>query len=134
LAFEFGWARSIVERFELTAVPRAPEWLAGACNIDGELVSVVDLSRFISPNQPPLVISKAHRLLVAGVGAESIGFLFTQRPQMLRFTPGQTEGMRYLPERVRAFARGFANNAAAEQFIDIDPERLMAQLTEALAV
>ncbi len=133
LAFEFGWARAIVEDFDLVAVPRAPEWLVGAASIDGELVPVVELARYIQPGQAPLDLESGHRLLIGGVGAATVGILFSQRPNMIRFVPEPVQHVKYLPAPLREMARAQATTPGGGLFIDVDPKKLMAQLDARLS-
>jgi chemotaxis signal transduction protein len=129
-ACEYGWARSIVERFESVAVPRSPAWLLGATNIDGEVLPVVDLVLFANPKAGTQEITKNHRLLVVGTGAQSVALLFNQRPVMLRYEPQKVPS--YIPTRVKPLARGVAVAATGEQYIDLDPDRFLDQLALAL--
>jgi chemotaxis signal transduction protein len=126
-ACEYGWARNIVERFEWVAVPRSPVWLLGATNIEGEVIPVVDLSLYAHPNTAGTQITKQHRLLVVGVGAQAVALLFSQRPVMLRYAPQKSPG--YLPPRIKPLARGVAVSATGEQYIDLDPHTFIERLS-----
>jgi chemotaxis signal transduction protein len=128
LAFEFGWARNIVDEFDLVAVPQALDWLVGAANIDGELIPVIDLSRLITPTQTPFAKLNDHRLLVCDQGTEAVGLLFSRLPQMLRFEPGDPAMARYAPESIRPAVRGLATNERGEGFLDVDGPRLVGML------
>ena len=50
-AFPYGWARTAVEQVPLSAVPGAPAWLAGAANVEGRLVPVIDLGAWTTPGR-----------------------------------------------------------------------------------
>ncbi len=124
LAFEFGWARNIVDQFDLVAVPQAAEWLVGAANVDGDLVPVIDMMRVISPQAAPFLRQPGQRLLVGGVGADALAIVFTRRPQMLRYTPEDGVGLAHVPASVRNVARGMATNERGETYIELDGPRL----------
>jgi chemotaxis signal transduction protein len=126
-ACEYGWARNIVEQFEWVAVPRSPVWLLGATNIDGEVLPVVDLALFANPKAGQQTLTKQHRLLVVGVGAQSVALLFNQRPVMLRYTPQKVPS--YIPPLVKPMARGVAVAATGEQYIDLDPNVFLEHLS-----
>lgn len=130
LAFEFGWSRSIVDNFELVAVPQASEWLVGAANIDGDLVPVVDLVRLISPQATPFLRQPGQRLLIGGKGLEAIAIVFTRRPQMIRYVPHDGQQLAFVPASIRGVARGMATNENGESYIEIDGYKL----TELLAL
>lgn len=133
-AFEFGWARSIVDNFDMVAVPQAREWLVGAANIDGELLPVIDLQRLVAPAQagaPEAFVRKRdHRLLVGGTGAQSIAMLFTRLPQMLRYEPRDGDLLGYAPAAIRAVTRGIATNPHGESYLEIDGPKLVDMLAE----
>ncbi len=128
LAFEFGWARSIIDQFELVAVPQAHDWLVGAANVDGELLPAVDLSRLMAPTEAPFARHKDQRLLVCGVGAEAVALVFTRMPQMLRFEVPDARSARYAPPAIREAVRGIATNERGESYLDVDGPRLVELL------
>jgi chemotaxis signal transduction protein len=130
LAFEFGWARNIVEQFDLVAVPQSPEWLVGAASVDGELLPVVDMARLISPNPIPFQRVPGQRLLVGGEGADSVAMVFTRRPQMIRYEPKDGAELSAVPASLRELARGYAINERGEYFIEVDGIKLVKHLSE----
>jgi chemotaxis signal transduction protein len=133
LAFEFGWARSIVEQFELVAVPQAHPWLIGACNIEGELMPVIDMVRLISPSDGAFVRQTDQRLLVLGDGVDAVAVIFSRMPQMLRFSPQDGDKLNWAPASIREVVRGMANNARGEVFIEIDGDKFVPFLASASA-
>ncbi|MFM7331551.1 MAG: chemotaxis protein CheW, partial [Brachymonas sp.] len=76
LAFPFDWARQIVDEFELSPIPKSPEWLMGGVNVDGNILPVVDLARYLGttavesmPRQQRLLIGG----MVSGISADTTG-------------------------------------------------------------
>jgi chemotaxis signal transduction protein len=84
IAFPYGWAKSAVERVVLSAVPGAPAWLAGAANVEGRIVPVIDLLAWGHPGQGIDVHAKDARLLVGGDGDDSVAVLFQGMPRLVR--------------------------------------------------
>jgi chemotaxis signal transduction protein len=84
IAFPYGWARSAVERVALSAVPGAPAWLAGAANVDGRIVPVIDLLAWSQPGQGIDAHAKDARLMVGGDGDDSVAVLFQGMPRLVR--------------------------------------------------
>jgi len=64
VAFPYGWSRKAVEQLPLSTVPGAPAWLAGAANVDGRIVPVIDLLAWALPGQAVDAGAKDTRLLV----------------------------------------------------------------------
>jgi chemotaxis signal transduction protein len=83
-AFPYGWARSAVEQVDLSAVPGAPVWLAGAANVEGRIVPAIDLLAWRQPGQFVDARSKDTRLLVGGEGAATVAVLFEGLPRVIR--------------------------------------------------
>jgi chemotaxis signal transduction protein len=129
-AFEFGWARSIIDRFELVAVPQANPWLVGATNIEGDLLPVIDLTKLVVADAGEFVQRKDHRLLVGGQGAGAIAMVFSRMPQMIRFEPRDGEMLSYAPASIRSVVRGLATNERGESFLEIDGPKLVSLLSE----
>lgn len=84
IAVPFSWARNIVETFVLSAAPMAPPWLAGATNIDGKIVPVIDLAAWLDAArvQP---IDRHSRLLLGGSGDDAFALLFSGLPALVRW-------------------------------------------------
>jgi chemotaxis signal transduction protein len=85
-AFPYGWARAAVEQVQLSAVPGAPAWLAGAANVEGRIVPVVDLVAWITPGRFVDARAKDARLLVGGEGEDTVAVLFAGMPRLVRVT------------------------------------------------
>jgi chemotaxis signal transduction protein len=86
VAVPFSWARSVVEDYELSEVPNAPAWLAGAANVEGRIVAVVDLATWAAPEDtPPAALTS--RLLLGGEGDAMFALRFNGLPAMVRCAP-----------------------------------------------
>lgn len=129
-----------MDRFELTPIPKAPAWLLGAANVDGNIVPVVDLTAYLSNDMP--VSNSQQRLLIGGLsihqsGADSTGdaiaIAFEGLPQQLRYEPSPLTYASSLPERLREICVGVGSNAARQEFLEIDAARLVDILSEGLA-
>ena len=129
-----------MDRFELTPIPKAPAWLLGAANVDGNIVPVVDLTAYLSNDMP--VSNRQQRLLIGGLsinqsGADSTGdaiaIAFEGLPQQLRYEPSPLTYASSLPERLREICDGVGSNAARQEFLEIDAARLVDILSEGLA-
>ncbi len=134
LAFPFNWARSIVEEFELSAVPKAPVWFAGAANIEGAIVPVVDLALFINPDAP--APAGARRLLVGGTqggtNEDALALLFSRIPQQLRYQRQSLDDIGGLPPALMDLCSGYGLDAQGQMYMEIDCERLMNALGDEL--
>lgn len=106
VALPYRWARTVVETFSLSAVPLAPRWLAGAANVEGRIVAVIDLAAWAQPDATAPAPHKA-RLLLGGDGAEAFALRFEGLPTLLRATPTatSTDG---LPGPLHAYLSGSA--------------------------
>lgn len=106
IAVPFSWARNIVETFVLSVAPLAPPWLAGAANIDGHIVPVVDLAAWLDATraQP---IDRRSRLLLGGHGDDAFALLFSGLPALVRWTPTQTDVAELHP-MLRPYLKGMA--------------------------
>lgn len=129
-----------MDRFELTPIPKAPAWLLGAANVDGNIVPVVDLTAYLNNDIP--VSNSQQRLLIGGLsinqsGADSTGdaiaIAFEGLPQQLRYEPSPLTYASSLPERLREICVGVGSNAARQEFLEIDAARLVDILSEGLA-
>lgn len=92
LVFPYGIGHGIVEQFELVAVPKAPEWFAGAVNVDGQVLPVVDLLSHLEPQAARKSQTHRSHLLVCDVpSAEStenrMALIFQGLPHQVRYLP-----------------------------------------------
>ena len=123
LALNMQWANTIVDAFELVKIPRAPNWLIGAANIDGNIIPVVDLSLYFVPNAAPMVIDRHHRILVGGkrednaegvAGSDSVfAILFSGLPIQIEYTREGIDASHVIPERLHELSLGMAKSHAA---------------------
>jgi len=97
LAFPYAWAQAIVDDFHLTHVPNAPAWLAGAANVEGEILPVFDLARWAAAGAPGVSFSGTGadraRLLVGGQGANRAAIVFTGSARMVGYAPKRQEAV-----------------------------------------
>jgi chemotaxis signal transduction protein len=84
VALPHGWARAAVDCPDLTPVPRAPDWLVGAANIDGEITPVVDLAAWCGAGDMTDVSRRDLRLLLGGHGSDALALLFNGLPRLVR--------------------------------------------------
>lgn len=123
LSLNMQWANTIVDTFELVKIPRAPNWLIGAVNIDGRIIPVVDLSVYFVPNASPMAIDRHHRLLVGGKyegnadvasGSDSVfAILFSGLPMQIQYTREAIDASLVIPERLRELSLGMAKSKTA---------------------
>jgi chemotaxis signal transduction protein len=139
LAFPFDWARQIVDDFELSPIPKAPGWLLGAANVDGNILPVVDLNAYLGNNIP--TTARQQRLLIGGLSTaqssadttgDAIAIAFEGLPQQLGYEPRELTYAGALPLRLRELCTGVGNNAAGHEFLEIDAPRLLAALSDEL--
>ena len=50
--FEVQYIQSIRPAEQITTVPRVPNWVAGVCNVRGNILSVINLSRYFNLPEP----------------------------------------------------------------------------------
>ncbi len=129
VAVPFSWARSVVENFELSEVPSAPAWLAGAANVDGHIVAVVDLAAWAAPEHtPPAALSS--RLLMGGEGDTMFALRFSGLPAMVRCAPATALAIDEfdVPAALRPYIAAVASHdSSARRWPVVD----MAALTKA---
>jgi chemotaxis signal transduction protein len=87
LAFPFSWARNLIEDIELSDVPHAPAWLLGAANVDGAVIPVFDLARWLDSTQATEPGPGSH-VLVGGEGERVAGLIFRGLPTLVKTGPG----------------------------------------------
>lgn len=138
LAFSFDWARQIVEEFELSAIPKAPHWLLGSANIEGNIIPVVDLALYFSPVTANLQGQTHQRLLVGGITSASaedaVAFVFGGLPQQLNYEPQELTYAGALPEKLRETCDAVANDVTGRNFLEVNVEKLLAALADELSL
>ena len=128
IGIPFTWARQVIEVFDLTRVPTAPAWLAGAVNADGVILPVIDLAAWLDPTEV-LRAGTRQRLLAGGDGEDGFALLFDGLPVPARVRV-QTEPLA-CSNRLEPFLRGAAVTlTTAWPLIDIAAlaDSLMAEL------
>ncbi|MGL5003309.1 MAG: chemotaxis protein CheW [Casimicrobium sp.] len=140
VAFPYGWATAIVDRFELTPIPKAPAWLIGATNIDGRILPVVDLSRYGVRGQRAqratdlASTNQHHRLLIGGLTADSgerrMGIYFDGLPQQISQPKQVLESVSSVSNA--AMTQGTIVSAQGERFAIVNIDRLFEQLAAEL--
>lgn len=128
-AFAYGWARNAVESFEISAVPNAPAWLAGAANVEGRIVPVVDLHAWLEPDHWQEAPHRHARLLVGGEGDAAIALQFHGLPRLVAVQPGSAGD---LHEQLAPLVRGLA--VEDPSIVALDGPALVNVLTEELAL
>ena len=138
LAFNFDWARQIVDQFEVVPMPRAPDWVLGVVNVNGLIVPVVDLANYFSDSAAPAQLQRGQRLLVGGVQAEdadnALAVLFSQAPAQLEYTAQPLTAGHTLPTRLQEVCKGMAFGGQARPYFEIDTQLLMDALCAELSV
>jgi chemotaxis signal transduction protein len=68
---EIAHVVEVMQRPEITSVPGMPGWVLGVCNVHGEIMSVVDLARFLE--KPPVANWQPEYMLVTQAQNQRIG-------------------------------------------------------------
>lgn len=136
LAFSFDWARQIVERFELSAIPKAPNWLLGSANVDGNIVPVIDLAKYFGNDVADPSQGTQQRLLVGGLSGadadDAIALVFVGLPTYLKYHTTLLSYPGALPVRLREVCDGVAKDTRGRDYLEINIQRLKALLTDEL--
>ncbi len=129
-AFSHGWARSAVEQVQLSAVPGAPAWLAGAANVEGRIVPVIDLLAWCTPGQFTDSRAKDARLLTGGDGDDCVAVLFQGLPRLVRVQRGAAPTGQ--ADRLAPYVLG--HDVEDTHTVALDAPRLIEALIEELAL
>jgi chemotaxis signal transduction protein len=73
----------VVQNPQITRVPGLPDWVLGVTNLHGEIISVVDLHRFLSLESPASALGAL--MLVARAGDQVIGLMVHEVGTILTF-------------------------------------------------
>ncbi len=103
VALPHGWARAAVDCPDLTPVPQAPVWLAGAANVDGAITPVVDLAAWCGQGDMTSVARRDLKLLLGGQGSDTLALLFSGLPRLVRVRAADVSA---LAPRLAAVAMG----------------------------
>lgn len=129
-----------MDTFELSPIPKAPPWLLGGTNVDGNILPVVDLSVYLGLSTASGL--RQQRLLIGGLSAaqssadttgDAIAIAFEGLPQQLGYETRELTYAGVLPHKLRELCTGLGNNAAGHEFLEIDAKRLHAALSDELA-
>lgn len=140
LAFPFDWARQIVDDFEISPIPKAPDWLMGGVNVDGNILPVVDLARYLGTATLESG-SRQQRLLIGGLSGgltmddtgDAIALLFEGLPQQLSYEPRELTYAAALPAQLREMCSKVAVDKTGQEFLEIDTARLLTALSDELS-
>ena len=144
LALNLNWTNTIIDVFELVNIPRAPKWLIGAVNVDGNIIPVVDLSVYFVPNAPPMQIDRHHRLLVGGKrdasiestggsGSDSVfAILFAGLPMQIQYTQETMDETIVIPERLRELCLSTAKDSTGKTYFEMNTDRFIEYLSLSL--
>ena len=137
IALPYSWTKSIVEEFELVAVPKSAPWMAGIANVAGVILPVIDLSVYFSPTLQPKPIHKQHRLLVGGdfgVGDDAVpmALLFEGLPNQVRSMRHNTPEQSTLPDELAQLCVGVLRDERGQVFFELNPDLLTQALLQAL--
>ncbi len=143
VAFPYGWATSIVEKFQLTPIPKAPAWLSGAANIDGRIIPVIDLSNYGAKGQRShradalTSNSVAKRLLIGGLRDNDddnrMAIVFSGMPQQIGRTEKESVQRSSASAESGSLTEGFIVSAQGERFAIVNVSRLFEQLSAELS-
>jgi chemotaxis signal transduction protein len=143
VAFPYRWATTIVEKFQLTPIPRAPAWLAGAVNIDGRVIAVVDLARYGAKgmravrSEDSVNSTQAKRLLIGGIHGEDddarFGILFSGMPQQIGRSVQKLSVDLPRDANTATVTDGAIESPQGERFAVVNVERLYEQLSAELS-
>jgi chemotaxis signal transduction protein len=145
VAFPYGWANTIVEKFSVTPVPKAPSWLLGAANVDGRIFPVIDLAHYAAPgtgarHAPSADIktgSKAQRLLIGGVATtntdDRLAILFDGLPQQIGGKLAKFEENVHNNASAPALIEGTILASTGERFALVNVEQLVTRLSAELS-
>ena len=136
LAFNFEWARQILDEFELVPIPRAPSWVLGAVSASGLILPVVDIANYFSGLEEPAQLLRGQRLLVGGIHAEdaegALAIAFSLSPVQLDYFR-QSVDTSTLPTRLQDVCISAVSDHAGKIFLEIDTVQLMVALSAELS-
>jgi purine-binding chemotaxis protein CheW len=122
-AIDLKHAVEIIRYPRITPIPGLPEWVLGVTNLHGEILSVVDLGRFM--NLAERGAGEADTLIIVlaadqkiGLAVDSVGLIFSFPLDMLVSPPFE------VPDEHVAYLRGVVDHQ--QEFVRVlDCERLL---------
>jgi chemotaxis signal transduction protein len=148
VAFPYGWASTIVERYTVTPVPKAPSWLVGAANIDGLIFPVIDLAHYTAGSSVGArrsahtatfdnTNSNRRRLLIGGVGVVNnenrLAIEFDGLPQQIGREVAKYQAHAHVNANPASLTDGTVEAKSGERFALVNVERLIARLASELS-
>jgi chemotaxis signal transduction protein len=122
-AVPLGQVLEIGQPHAVTPVPNVPDWVVGVANVRGDIVSIVDLGRFLDvapasgPRGPVLLVRAQREELTTGLVVERVrGIRTVARDQVHPALP--------VPGRVAAWASGMTE-FDARPVVVLDLENLL---------
>ncbi len=138
LAVSYRWARSILESFDETPVPKAPLWLAGATAVDGQVRPIIDIALLIDPAFVRDTPRQSMHLLLGGADGGDLrdppmALLFDGMPQQLR-DEGLTSLEQFtIPDALAPFVELTVSSPRGETYYVIDIAKLADRLASELS-
>jgi hypothetical protein len=133
LVFNFLWTNAIIDDYELAVIPGAVDWLAGAANIEGSIVPVVDLAVYFEPDAKQAAPDRHQRLLlggrVDGSNENAAALLFSKLPFQIEYTREPVAADAQLPARLREVCSHSAKSSSGESYFEIDTGRFVEFLS-----
>lgn len=113
----------------------------GGVNVDGNILPVVDLARYLG-TAPVQNTVQPQRLLIGGMTSaltsdstgDAVALSFEGLPQQLSYEPRELTYAAALPVRLRELCVAVASNASGQEFLEVDTQRLITALSEELAL
>jgi chemotaxis signal transduction protein len=144
VAFPYGWANTIVEKFEVTAVPKAPSWLLGATNIDGRIFPVIELAyvgaatgRASTTLRNQVSNNINRRLLIGGLESENnddrLALVFDGLPQQIGGKEAKFAEHRHSGDSTSSLTDGTVESKTGERFALVNVQRLVVRLSSELS-
>jgi chemotaxis signal transduction protein len=132
LAWPHGVARAVMDCPPLSAIPNAASWLAGAANIDGRIVPVLDLAAWFVPGSMTDASARDARLLVLGDGEDTSAVLFEGLPRLVRLTEAAGDHALDTEPALSPYVIGFAEDDPSTLLLDHPAlmQALQARLSE----
>jgi len=129
-ALPIAAVREIVRPPEITAVPQAPEHVAGVMNLRGRILPVVDLRKRFGQ---PVAGSSKNRVLVIEMDGKLIGLLVDAASEVLKISPEAMEpSPRLFGENNERYVTGIARHLG-RLVILLDPDKLLPERERAEA-
>lgn len=107
---------------QATPVPGAKPWIIGLANVRGELLTVIDLARFLTGVRSPITASS--RLLAASLNRAPIGLLIDEVYGQRHFLDGDAEAADLPEDSPLRSVVGKRHSLGSETWHELDLDRL----------